>query len=132
LIQKSGWKQQKAKKLKKAPLAKKASLLTEIGKNRGGKATAVAVAENPIPTDIPTQTEIEMKTAMLSGPAAAAFNQIMTGLRDHLGSPEAARLWLITPSAQFETTPLDAILAGEAESVLAFLEAHWGLGPVYA
>ena len=111
---------------------------------RGGKATvskpkavvpplpALAGSGIPLPTAVPTQAEISTEAAALSGAAAAAFENIMTSLAEHLGSPEAARLWLVTPSPQFDARPLDAILAGEAENVLAYLESRWGPGPVYA
>lgn len=98
----------------------------------GNRERAAKVGRRSMPTTVPTPAEIESKTTALTGPAAAAFGQIVSGLSDHLGSPEAARLWLVTPSGQFETTPLDAIAAGEAEAVLAFLESRWGPGPAYA
>jgi hypothetical protein len=84
-----------------------------------------------MPTAVPTEAELATNTAALVGPSAAAFQKIVKELADHLGSPEAARLWLVTPGPQFETTPLDAITGGEAESVLAFLESQWGPAPAY-
>jgi len=56
----------------------------------------------------------------------------MESLTTHLGSPEAARLWLVTPFSDFKSTPLQAIVEGEAASVLALLEARWGPGAVHA
>lgn len=89
-------------------------------------------AKPQAPIAVPTEQEIATKASVLSGPARNAFDTILIKLAEHLGSPVAARLWLVTPVAQFDTTPLDAILAGEAEAVLAYLESHWGPGPVYA
>ena len=90
------------------------------------------IGHHPMPTAVPSNAIIQAKAAALVGPAASAFKRIMAEMADHLGSQEAARLWLVTPSPQFETTPLDAIIGGEAEAVLAFLESHWGPGPAYA
>ena len=60
------------------------------------------------------------------------FGQIVELLTTHLSSREAARLWLVTPFSDFKSTPLQAIVSGEAESVRALLESRWGPGAVHA
>ena len=54
------------------------------------------------------------------------FRHILAALTEHLGSVEAARLWLVTWAPGFGTTPLTAIIEGKAALVLAVLEARWG------
>jgi Protein of unknown function (DUF2384) len=131
---KSAMKRYRHSKAKAAATLKKKIGLRRTSKTKTGPARPRGhkPARPPLPKAVPTGEEIAVKTTALTGPAAAAFDSIMTGLAEHLGSPEAARLWLVTPSPQFDTTPLDAILAGEAEAILAYLESQWGLGPVYA
>lgn len=98
---------------------------------RTTKAKAVAAERSP-PTFVPTERDIRNATAALTTIAQSAFTQTMALLSDHLGSPAAARLWLVTPSPDFGSTPLTAIQNGESEAVLAFLEAQWGPGSVHA
>jgi hypothetical protein len=61
-----------------------------------------------------------------------AVDVILQGLEQHLGSPEAARVWLATSSPEFGTTPLQVIRDGKARLVQAVLEARWGANPTYA
>ncbi len=67
------------------------------------------------------------------GPAdRAAVRQILSELAEHLGSPAAARLWLVTPAPEFGTAPLTALAEGKAPVVRAVLESRWGPSPTYA
>ena len=95
------------------------------------KDKTVGTERSP-PAFVPSERDIRDATSALKAIAQAAFTQTMTLLSDHLGSPAAARLWLVTPSPEFGSTPLTAIQNGEAEAVLAFLEAQWGPGSVLA
>lgn len=76
-----------------------------------------------------TVEELAKRTASLTGSPLIAYETLMVELNNHLGSPEAARLWLVTPHKQFKTTPLDAIMSGEAELTLAYIESKWNAGP---
>jgi hypothetical protein len=86
----------------------------------------------PLPMSVPTEADFQRAVAGLGAADRAAFGQIMDALATHLGSREAARLWLVTPFSDFKSTPLQAILGGEAASVLALLESRWGPGAVHA
>jgi hypothetical protein len=70
--------------------------------------------------------------ASLTPADQATVQRILSTLAEHLGSSEAADLWLVTKSPEFGTTPLEAIAGGKAGLVLAVLEARWGPSPVYA
>jgi hypothetical protein len=51
---------------------------------------------------------------------------------DHLGSPQAAELWLDTVNLSIaDETPRQLILMGKGEEVLAGLENLWGPAPCY-
>jgi hypothetical protein len=81
---------------------------------------------------IPDESSIEQVAAALEPTARDAFRRILAELTEHLGSPEAARLWLVTPAPEFGVSPLTAITQGKAELVLAVLHSRWGPGPAYA
>jgi hypothetical protein len=76
--------------------------------------------------------EIDRATGSLSVGDLGLFKEIQEMLSAHLGSAAAARLWLVTPSPGFETTPLAAICKGQASLVLAMLKSQWGASPIYA
>ena len=63
--------------------------------------------------------------------AQAAIRRIVALLVRHLGSAEAAHLWLATKSPEIGSAPLAAIAEGKGRVVLALLESRWGPGPVY-
>lgn len=52
-------------------------------------------------------------------------------LIEHLGSANAADVWLNSAKTGYPTTALDAIRAGHGEAVLDDLENRWGPGPHY-
>jgi hypothetical protein len=81
---------------------------------------------------IPSEAQIEEAAGPLSPSDRDAFHKARRMLAEHLTSHAAARLWLVTPSAGFVTTPLDAIRNGQAKLVLAMLESQWGPSPTYA
>jgi hypothetical protein len=78
------------------------------------------------------EAQIERITGRLGSADQNAFSQIQSTLAAHLGSPEAARLWLITKAPEFGKSPLDVIADGRAKLVLAVLESRWGPNPTYA
>ena len=84
------------------------------------------------PTHPPTGPEVQQVAATLDPSDRDAFHRILALLETHLGSPEAARLWLVTPSPEFEATPLTAVIQARAKFVLALLESRWGPGPAHA
>ena len=110
------------------------------GKSRkegsGRKATAAVLekedAEIAQVAGIPDETQIEEAVGALPSRDQEAFRRVCELLAQHLGSSEAARLWLATPSPGFLATPLDAIRKGQAKLVLATLESMWGPSPTYA
>jgi len=81
---------------------------------------------------VPSEAQITDGAGPLSSGDCEVFDQIRELLAEHLGSHAAARLWLVTPGAGFETTPLDAIRKGQVKAVLATLESQWGPSPSYA
>jgi hypothetical protein len=82
--------------------------------------------------DIPSEAQIEETAGSLSRSDRDAFHKTRRMLAEHLTSHAAARLWLVTPSPGFVTTPLDAVRNGQAKLVLAMLESQWGPSPTYA
>lgn len=74
---------------------------------------------------------IEQIVAQLGPADRATVQQILSGLAEHLGSPEAARLWLVTLAPEFGTAPLTAIAEGKAQVVRSVLESRWGPSPAY-
>jgi hypothetical protein len=81
---------------------------------------------------IPDEAQILESAGDLSAVDRSAFARTRRLLAQHLGSHAAARLWLITPSPGFVTTPLDAVSRGKAKVVLAMVEAQLGPSPTYA
>ena len=81
---------------------------------------------------VPEESMITEATADLAPADRILVGRILSGLTAHLGSPAAARLWLVTQSPEFGTTPLTAIVDGKAKLVLALLESRWGPSPIYA
>ncbi len=78
------------------------------------------------------ESAIEPLFADLSAQDTLVALSIVSALTAHLGSVEAARLWLATASPEFGTTPLNAIATGKAKLVQALLESRWGQSPIYA
>jgi hypothetical protein len=91
-----------------------------------------AVAGSRLAEPIPDETAIQKLLATLAPAEQGAVNCILQGLEEHLGSREAARIWLAIKSPEFGTTPLDAIRNGKGKIVQAVLEARWGPNPTYA
>jgi hypothetical protein len=84
------------------------------------------VTADACPSDVAAFEQVAAKL----GPADwAAVHRILSGLAEHLGSPEAARLWLATLAPEFGTTPLTALAEGKAQLVWAVLESRWGPNP---
>jgi hypothetical protein len=100
---------------------------TLAGTLRRTKKAKAPSAERFPQASVPGERQIRAATAGLTTIDQSEFARTMTLLADHLGSPAAAQLWLVTPSADFGSTPLTAIQDGESEAVLAFLEGQWSL-----
>ena len=81
---------------------------------------------------IPDAGAIQKLLASLGPADQDAVNRILQGLEQHLGSSQAARVWLAVNSPEFGTTPLEAIRSGKAVLLLSVLEARWGQNPAYA
>jgi hypothetical protein len=58
-------------------------------------------------------------------------HQIRALLIQHLGSENAADVWLNSTNTGYPTTALDVIRAGKGDLVLDDLENRWGPGPSY-
>ena len=97
--------------------------------SRGVNATKAA---NEKPMDASAETAIQKAVTALAPKDRELFQQLVSLLEEHLGSLEAARLWLVTRSPAFESTPLAAIRKGNAHLVLALLQSQWGGSPIYA
>lgn len=97
----------------------------DFGNNNKCKELA-KIGMNNNPEKLPTEAEIDARLVGLPEDEVVIAKEIRKWLADRLGSTDAARLWLITPNGQFETTPLDAILSGESKLILAYLEvSEW-------
>ncbi len=83
-------------------------------------------------SEIPDEAHVEQVVAGLEPADQSTVRAMLAALAAHLGSPEAARLWLITRAPEFGTTPLAAIGEGKAKLVRAVLESRWGRRPTYA
>jgi hypothetical protein len=61
------------------------------------------------------------------------LEDITNMLASHMGSKEAAELWLNTvdPVVSNET-PKETIDRGRIDIIIAYLEDHWGPGPSYS
>jgi hypothetical protein len=91
-----------------------------------------AIAGSRLAESIPDEAAIQKLLATLAPAQRSAVNCILQGLEEHLGSSEAARIWLVIKSPEFGTTPLEAIRNGKEKIVQAVLEARWGPNPTYA
>jgi hypothetical protein len=140
-------KRRAGKTLQKVPGARpavKVSLPKEPRSNKGRKARSggkLTSRPTVVPRDdanleglagIPDDAQIAETAGLLSLPDQNAFRRVRELLAEHLGSSAAARLWLVTPSPGFVTTPLDAVRQGQATLVLAMLETQWGPSPTHA
>jgi hypothetical protein len=81
---------------------------------------------------VPDEDQISEAIGRLAPADRKAWRQLRKLLAQHLGSAAAARLWLVTPSPGFETTPLDEVRKGRAKLLLAMLESQWSPSPIYA
>jgi hypothetical protein len=81
---------------------------------------------------IPSETEITASVGQLSPEDRRTFARVRKLLAEHLGSYAAGRLWLVTSSPGFTTTPLEAVRDGQVQRVLAILQSQWGRNPIYA
>jgi hypothetical protein len=81
---------------------------------------------------IPDESFLKAIAEHLNSSDQEALRRIVSELTEHLGSPEAARLWLVTRAPEFGTTPEKAIRSGKARVVLAVLESQWGPNATYA
>jgi hypothetical protein len=117
--------------------ARAANLRTPRGtaqKKPQKKARRESLADTQIEpvAGIPDEAQILEAAGDLSTADRSAFARTRRLLAQHLGSPAAARLWLITPSPGFVSTPLDAVSKGKAKAVLAMVKAQLGPSPTYA
>lgn len=85
----------------------------------------------PIP-GLLSEADIEQQLSGLSATDKKIFAEIREFLARRYGSYPAARVWLTTPGRGFESTPLDAIRAGNADLVLEVLTNQSGPNPPYA
>jgi hypothetical protein len=81
---------------------------------------------------VPDEDQVREAIGCLEPADHEALQQLRKLLAQHLGSDAAARLWLVTPSPGFVTTPLDEIRQGRAKLLLAMLESQWSPSPIYA
>ena len=86
----------------------------------------------PRPADRRVERNVQNVVATLTQHDQKLFQKLLALLESHLGSLEAARLWLTTESPAFVTTPIAAIREGQANLVLDLLESQWGGSPTYA
>lgn len=75
--------------------------------------------------DVPDDTQLEQAAGSLSESERKIFARVRQLLTERLGSPAAARLWLVTACSAFKTTPLAAVACGRGRRVLAVLEAQF-------
>ncbi len=131
----------KTKAPKKDPLTvssgKKASKQTggrKTGKQSPAPSTVSSLEDRSIApvAGIPDEAQIDEIADGLSPEDRRVFQRMRKLLAEHLGSDAAALVWLVSPGAGFETTPLDAIRKGQAKMVLGTLESQWGSSPIYA
>jgi hypothetical protein len=101
---------------------------------RKGKVVKVPVPPHGRPAGggTPDDALLREVLARLGAADQDAVRRVLSLLAEHLGSPEAAQLWLVTLAPEFGTTPLEAMAAGKAKLVLAVLESRWGPNPAYA
>ena len=81
---------------------------------------------------IPDEAQIEKVGLGLAPKDKSDFKTLRQLLAQHLGSEAAARLWLVTPSPEFLSNPLDAVRKGKAKQVLDMLKSQWGRSPTFA
>jgi hypothetical protein len=80
---------------------------------------------------IPDESQVDETARALASKDRIALKKLLKLVADHLGSREAARLWLFTPFAGLSTTPLDAVQKGNVELLLKILKSQWGRSPIY-
>jgi hypothetical protein len=81
---------------------------------------------------VPDEAQITETIGHLKPADSEAWQRLRQLLTQHLGSAAAARLWLVTPSPGFVTTPIDEVRKGRAKLLLAMLESQWSPSPTYA
>jgi hypothetical protein len=110
-----------------------------IGIEKHGNVIGPARSHGGLPTGIvgvagsghigPTASPVVPST--VAGPEDTE-RQIRALLIQHLGSENAADVWLNSTRTGYPTTALDVIRAGKADLVLDDLEHQWGPSPSYA
>jgi hypothetical protein len=93
---------------------------------------ARSAASRPVEAGNSVEVRIEKSLAELQGEDRSTVRIILDRVAEHLGSPEAARLWLVTASPELGRPLLTAIVEGQASVVLAVLESRWGPNPTHA
>ncbi len=81
---------------------------------------------------VPDEAAIQGILTNLEAAERNAAVALLQSLEEHLGSPEAARVWLAASSPELGTSPLEAIRGGKARVVQALVEGRWGPNPAYA
>jgi len=104
--------------------------LPSRGKSYSAKARREVVM--PGPADRRVELNVQKVVATLTQQDQALFQKLVGLLESHLGSLQAAQVWLTTESPAFVTTPIAAIREGQANLVLDMLESQWGSSPIYA
>ncbi len=102
-------------------------------KGKGSGKDAVISPDSTIQSvqGIPDESQVDEAARALPSKDRKTLKKLLNLVAKHLGSREAARLWLITPFSQLSTTPLDAIQKGDAKLLLKVLESQWGRSPIY-
>jgi hypothetical protein len=124
-----------------------------MAKKRAGKAHALSLTARPaakvrskksprkpkpvsvrtrLAEPVPDKIALDKLLAKLDPTERDAVNSVLRDLEEHLGSNEAARIWLVIKSPEFGSTPLEAIRSGKATVLKAVVEERWGPNPTYA
>jgi hypothetical protein len=85
----------------------------------------------PLRVKLPSAEDVRREAQKLSPPDRTAFHRLMELLASGLGSEEAARVWLVAPSAEFRSTPLAEVRGGHAAALLELVESRYGPSPAY-
>lgn len=121
-------------KLTKSPAAKErpAKKIVIAGeKKRTSREKTIVIDLGQVP-GVPDDGQIGEAIGQLNTADREAWKKLRTLLAEHLGSDAAGRLWLVTASPGFATTPLDEVRQGRAAQLLALLESQWSASPTYA
>jgi hypothetical protein len=80
---------------------------------------------------IPDESQVDETVRALPAEDRKTLKKLLKLVAKHLGSCEAARLWLFTPFPPLSAMPLDAVRKGDVKLLLKTLESQWGRSPIY-